>query len=459
MRRAPDEGGHPAPHSRYVIFAASSIALLMGSVDSTIVATALHTLTHEMGTSISWSSWAITGYLLGQTVAMPLAGRLSDSWGRKRMFLIFVGLFTVSSLACGLALNVYMLIAFRFIQALGGGGFMPSAMGIVSDRFGEDRDRAIGLFSSIFPFGALLGPALGGVIVGYWNWRGIFFINVPVGIALLALLAWLLPKSDTARLPAIDVLGAGLMSGGLLGLMLGLNQLGEQGLASPVPWTLLVLGVALLAVFVRRQDHSAQPIIPPWLLRRPAFAILNGLNLIYGAFALGMFSFVPLYAQVRFGMDPLQAGTLLTARALGMMSVAVAVSFAIRRIGYRPPMVVGFVVIGLGLVMLALPPAGMSPFWWLSLGSLLCGVGVGTSGPASNNAAVDLMPDQVAVISGLRGMFRQVGGIVMVSLVALLIAQSGDAGSLLPHAFVGLAVLAAVALPVIGWVPERRRPA
>jgi EmrB/QacA subfamily drug resistance transporter len=457
------EGGvaasRPAePHSRYVIFGASSIALLMSSIDSTIVATALHTLTREMGTSISWSTWAITAYLLGQTVAMPLAGRLSDSWGRKRMFLIFVATFTASSLLCGLAVNVYMLVAFRFIQALGGGGFMPSAMGIVSDRFGHDRDRAIGLFSSIFPFGALLGPALGGFIVGYWNWRGIFFINVPVGIALLGLLAWLLPRSRSARLPAVDPLGSGLMSGGLLGLMLGLNQLGERGLGSPLPWALLAAGAVLLALFVRRQDSSPHPVIPPALLRRSAFAIINGLNLLYGAFALGMFSYVPLYAQARYGVGPLQAGTLLTARALGMMACAVFVALLIRRIGYRPPMAAGFVVTGAGLLMLGLPPPGMPAFAWLSLGSLASGLGVGLAGPASNNAAIDLMPDQVAAISGLRGMFRQVGGIVLVSMVALLITRTGDESGLIGHAFLVLAALAVLAIPIVAWVPERRRP-
>src|SRR5579884_381245 len=159
-------------HSRYLVFGASSVALLMSSIDATIVATALPTMTRELATSITWSSWAVTAYLLGQTVAMPLAGKLSDSLGRRRMFLAYVATFTLASLACGLALNVYVLIVFRFIQALGGGGFMPSAMGVVSDNFGRDRDRAIGLFSSVFPLGAMLGPALGGFLVGYWSWRG-----------------------------------------------------------------------------------------------------------------------------------------------------------------------------------------------------------------------------------------------------------------------------------------------
>jgi EmrB/QacA subfamily drug resistance transporter len=444
-------------HSRYLIFAVCSVALLMGSMDATIVATALHTITRDMGSSIAWTSWTITAYLLGQTIAMPLAGRLSDSWGRKRMFLIFVITFTVASLLCGLAVNVYWLIVCRFVQALGGGGFVPSAMGAVADRFGRDRERAIGFFSSIFPLGALVGPALGGLIVTYWTWRVIFFINVPVGIALVALLAWLLPESKTPRRPAIDVIGSLLMGAALLGIMLGLNQLGERGAGSPLPWALLVGGVVCAGAFLLRQDRAANPIIPPALLRRPAFAVINGLNLLYGASAIGMFSLVPLFAQLAYGLGPLQAGTLLTVRALGMIGAAFVTSLAIRRVGYRAPMIVGFLLVAGGLVLLAIPPALLGAYGWLAVSAVLAGMGVGISGPAANNAAIELMPDQVAAISGLRGMFRQVGGIVAVSVVALLIAQSPGSASVLGRAFAGLAALVVAATPVVLWVPERRR--
>jgi EmrB/QacA subfamily drug resistance transporter len=441
-----------------VIFAASSVALLMGSIDATIVATALSTLTREMGSSLAWTSWTINAYLLGQTLAMPIAGRLSDSWGRRRMFLVFVATFTVASLMCGLAMNVAWLIVFRFIQALGGGGFMPSAMGIVAERFGRDRDRAIGLFSSIFPIGALVGPALGGLIVTYWPWRVIFFINVPVGIALIVLLARLLPPSRASGAPAIDPLGAVLLSGTLLGLMVGLHQLGEQGAGSPLPWALLAAGAISAAAFVARQSRTRFPIIAPALLRRRAFAVINGLNLLYGASALGVFSFVPLFAQAAYHLTPLQSGTLLTVRALGMMLVALVLSMAIRRTGYRVPMVAGFALVALGLALMSIPPAGMSAYAWMGAAALSCGLGVGVAGPASNNAAIDLLPDQVAAISGLRGMFRQVGGIVAVSVVTLLVAQGTNPAHVLPRTFAGLALIAIAATPIIVLgVPERRR--
>ncbi|HEX4214191.1 MAG TPA: DHA2 family efflux MFS transporter permease subunit [Candidatus Dormibacteraeota bacterium] len=444
--------------SRYVVFATASVALLMGSIDSTIVATALHTLTVDLHASLAWTSWTITGYLLGQTVAMPIAGRLSDSLGRKRMFLVYVVTFTAASLLCGLSVNIYMLIGFRFVQALGGGGFMPSASGLVSDRFGKDRDRAIGLFSSVFPLGALLGPALGGVIITYLPWRAIFFLNVPVGVVLVILMIVILPASERLHAPAIDAAGTALMSAGLFLLMLGINQLGQQGIHAALPWLLLVVGLGLLAGFLVRQEHARHPIIPPSLLRRRAFAIVNVLNLMYGASALGVFQLVPLFAQDAYGMNALEAGTLLTVRAVGMIMIAGVASMAMRRTGYRAPMVVGFLLVAVGVAIMAFPPPqGLGPYGWLGLAALLCGLGVGSAGPASNNAAIDLMPDQVAAISGLRGMFRQVGGIIAVSIAALLLDGSPHPAAVMSGVFVGMAVIALLSVPIIAKVPERRR--
>jgi EmrB/QacA subfamily drug resistance transporter len=429
----------------------------MSSIDSTIVATALPSLTRELHTTIGWSSWTITAYLLGQTIAMPLAGRLSDGLGRRRTFLVFVAVFTAASLCSGLAPSIFALIAFRFVQALGGGGFMPSASGAVADRFGRDRDRAIGLFSSVFPLGAIVGPALGGLIVTYWSWRWIFFINVPVGLVLLLLIRLLLPATPPREgSRRVDVAGAALMSGALLGMMLGLSQLGERGLRSPVPWLLLALGAGLVVAFLRHEARAPSPILPPSLLRRRAFVIVNSLNLLYGAAAFGVFSFVPLFAEVAYGLRPVQAGLLLTARALGMIALAGAASLAIRRTGYRLPMAGGFAVVAAGLIMMALPPLLPGDFTWLAIASLLCGLGVGLAGPASNNAALELMPDQVGAITGLRGMFRQVGGIVSISLIAVAIGQGSSQAPGLRRAFVVVAALALAGIPAITGVPDAR---
>src|SRR6202000_1863355 len=187
-RTSQPASGEPEPGQpgrRWLIFAIVSIGLFMASIEPAIVANALPGIERELHSGINWSSWTITVYALGQVIAMPMAGKISDMYGRKKVFMVSAAIFTVASLCCGLAPNIAVLLLARFIQALGGGAFMPSATGIVSDHFGEQRDRAVGMFTSIFPIGGIVGPILGGLFVNYWSWRGIFLVNVPVGIVLI----------------------------------------------------------------------------------------------------------------------------------------------------------------------------------------------------------------------------------------------------------------------------------
>ena len=178
---------------------------------------------------MNWSSWTITIYALGQVLMMPLAGKLGDQYGRKQVFLAAAAVFTVASLCCGLSRSIFLLIVFRAIQALGGGAFMPSATGIIAEIFGRDRDRAVGLFASIFPIGGMIGPVLGGLFVTYWSWRGIFLVNLPVGVLLLVLGTIFIP--DIARRPDrhLDVRGIVLVGVTLLSAMFGVAFLGSAG--------------------------------------------------------------------------------------------------------------------------------------------------------------------------------------------------------------------------------------
>src|SRR5215216_2015053 len=174
---------------RWLFFGLAGLTLLMFSIDSTIVAVALPTLIADLHTSLVWAGWTLTAYALTQTVMMPLVGKLAEQFGQMRVFLVCVFVFTVGSLLCGLAPNVYVLIACRVLQALGGGGFLPSCTGIVAEQFPETRSRMVGLFASIFPIGGILGPNLGGAIIEHFGWREIFLINVPIGIVVVAMLA------------------------------------------------------------------------------------------------------------------------------------------------------------------------------------------------------------------------------------------------------------------------------
>jgi MFS family permease len=373
---------------------------------------------------------------------------------------VFVGavvLFTASSLACGLANDIYVLVALRAVQAIGGGAFMPSATGIVADEFGPDRDRAIGLFTSIFPIGGIVGPVLGGLFTTYWSWRGIFLINVPIGVALFFLALAFIPTTAPRARGRLDGVGVAQLGVGLLGVMLGISYLGTSGASvlSPALLVPVAMGLSSIALFVRHAARARDPFVPLPLLTGHGFGVLNVINFFYGVAVLGFGALVPLYAQERYGLHTLAAGTLLTARAVGMIAVAGVVTFALRRIGIRLPIVVGFLLAAAGLVLLAVP-APFSPYLWLALAAGVTGIGLGTATPATNNAVLQLAPQHTAAVAGLRGMFRQSGGITGISVVTAIIARSQDAAMAQARVFVVLAVVLVALMPLVRLVPESR---
>ena len=444
---------------RWAIFAVVSMALLMGSIDQTIVATALPRLQHDLHTSVNWSGWTITAYQLGAVLTLPVAGRIADLYGRRKVFMICVVIFTTSSLLCGMSTSIYMLVPLRAVQAIGGGAFMPSASGIVSESFGKDRDRAIGMFTSIFPLGALIGPVLGGIITQDWSWRGIFFINIPIGVLLVILGLRILPGSAPRAAKRPDLAGTALLGVLLISAMYGITSLGsgkESVISVPflVPELIAVIFAALLS---RQMRHAENPIIPIRLLRERHFATMNLIALLYGGTALGFATLVPLFAHDRYHIEIFQAGTVLTARAIGAVAVASITSFMLRRIGYRIPMVVGFALGAAGLELLSIAPHGLSTYFWLAFAAMILGLGGGISAPATNNAILSFAPDQVASISGLRGMFRQVGGMITISVTTAIVARSGNEGVALGHAFTLFAlVILLIAIPLVFTVPSRR---
>jgi MFS family permease len=378
-------------------------------------------------------------------------------YGRKKVFLIAVILFTVASLCCGLATNIYVLVALRAVQAIGGGAFMPSATGIVADQFGRDRDRALGMFTSIFPIGGIVGPILGGIFVTGWSWRGIFLVNVPLGLVLIVLCIVFIPKSSLRPSKRVDVWGIVLLGTLILSAMFGITSLGEGGAVLSVGFLLPeAIAVVALVLFLIRTTYADAPFIPMRLLHGGGFGAMNLINFLYGAAALGFGALIPLYAQDRFGIPILGAGTLLTARAVGVICVAGLAVFALRRTGYRMPMAIGFAIIAAGLVAMSIAPPGIPPFLWLSIAGGITGIGMGLSVPASNNATMQLAPEHIAGIAGLRGMFRQSGAIIGVSITTALLARSADPGETLAIVFVVFAALLICILPIVWLVPEHR---
>jgi EmrB/QacA subfamily drug resistance transporter len=450
--------GAPSPRSKWLIFAIVATALFMASLDMTIIGTALNAIHHSLHAKLNWTGWSVTGFTLGMTITMPVAGRLSDQFGRRRIFIVAAILFTGSSLACGLASNIYELVGLRGLQAIGGGAFMPSATGIVADTFGENRDRAVAMFTSILPVGGIIGPVLGGVIVTYWSWRGIFFINVPIGVLVVVLAVKFIPFSAPRPGERADLVGVALLGSFIFTLMLGITDFGNghTGFGSPTVLIPEAIAVVLAVVLRRHLLSTPNPIISMRLLRGKGFLSMNVINTLFGCAVLGMGALVPLYAHDRFGLSTLASGTVLTARAVGTISVAGVASIMLRKTGYRLPMAVGFALIAGGSVMLFISSPGLPVFWWLAVSSAVTGIGMGASMPATNNATLSLAPDQVAAIVGLRGMFRQSGAILAVSVMTTITARAANPGHALGYGYVVFAVVLIAAIPLIYKVPEHR---
>lgn len=451
---------------KYVIFTITSLALLISSANSTIVATALPTIQRSLKADLSWTAWIITAYQLMTLIMLPVMGRISDQWGRKRVFMVCIIIFTVSSALCAFSANIYWLILFRFLQALGGSGFMPTSMGIVGDYFKENRARAIGLFTTIFPLGGIVGPAFGGLILDYASWQVIFLINVPFGVIVLFLSYLLLEPDTRLNHTRLDFVGISFLAATMLCMMLFLTRVSENPvlLHSWLTWMFLLLGIALLWAFLRWETTTPAPVLELDLLRNRTFLIINGLNLLYGACVFGLMAFIPYYGQVAYGLSNLASGSMLTARALGMMGMSALTSVLLSRLGYRLPMAAGFLILAVSVLALTLFPHQpiifglvIPNYWWLAVMIFVSGMGVGMASPSSNNAAIELMPEKIAEISGLRGMFRQTGGVLGTSLIVLTLSRFHDQLVGFHFIFGAMSLLLVAAIPFIRGVPDGRR--
>ncbi len=450
-----------------VIFAIVSLALLMASIDSTIVSVSLKTVQDELATSLAYVSWILTGYQLSQTIIMPIVGKLSDDWGRKRLFMIAVVIFTVSSLAAGLAPNIYFLIIFRILQGIGGGAFLPSATGIISDAFGaKRRSTAIGLFASVFPIGGIIGPNIGGFIIDHLTWRWIFFVNIPIGILLLVLGSVVFPRGIASSVKRkVDFVGAGLFAGGVLSILYALtNWANNPASAGWLTWFLIAVGLGLFCLFAWQENRVKHPMIELELLRWRPFLAANIYNFVYGAIVFGLFSFIPYYAMVGYGMTAGESGLILTPRSIAMIALAAVTSIYIIRFGYRLPMIAGalivavsFVIMGQGYHDITIFGLGLHNLVLLVLIVTLGGIGMGMANPAANNAVLDLVPEKVAAVTGMRGMFRITGGVFGTAIVVLIMSHfqnKADGLQKIALVFAGPLVLL---IPVIMLIPDSAR--
>ena len=456
--RDPPEPAEPV--RRGLVFMIVALTLLMMSIDSTIVATILHALQHGLGTTVNWAGWTLTAYSFGFVVMLPISGRLSELYGRRRVFIGSVAVFTLASLLCGLADSIFALIALRALQAAGGAGFTPSATGIIVDHFGDARDRAVSLFGSIFPIGAMIGPIFGGLFVSYWSWRVAFLVNVPIGIAIIILALRYIPRDPTRQEKphfGMDIPGMALLGGGLLAGMLAVAYLGEVGAYAWSPAFVVPLMIAVVAIwmFFRHIRRSSRPFIAPHLIYGPNFGVVNLVNMIFAGIAIGAVALIPLYAANRYGIGAFDAGTLLIAQGVATIMMSVTIALTLRRTGHRLPIFVGAAIIAVGMLLLAFTPRfGIPPYVWLAGSAFLIGAGMGTINPASRNAGLQLAPRQSSTLAALRTLSLQVGSIATISITTTILTNSADPGNVQAWVYIVSAALLVVTLPIISRVPE-----
>lgn len=365
---------------RTVLFAIGALllGLLLAALDQTIVATALPTIVSELG-GLEHLSWVVTAYLLASTAATPLWGKLGDQYGRKKLFQTAVVIFLVGSVLCGVAQDMSQLIAYRAIQGLGGGGLIVLSMAIVGDLVSpRERGKYQGLFGAVFGATSVLGPLLGGFFTEHLTWRWVFYINLPVGVVALLVIAAVLHSPARRTRHTIDYLGTFLIAAVATSLVL-VASLG----GTTFPWasaqivSLAVLGGVLLVAFVAVERKAAEPVLPLKLFRIRTFSLVAVISFVVGFAMFGAMTFLPTFLQVVHGISPTLSGVHMLPMVFGMLLTSTVSGQIVSRTGrWKVFPIAGTGVTALGLVLLHRMDASTST-WWTSVYFFVFGAGLG----------------------------------------------------------------------------------
>ena len=339
--------------SPYVALIPVCAGVFVAADDQTVVVTVLPEIIREMEirpSELDRASWTITGYLLGYLVAMPLIGRLSDVWGHRRLYVISMALFMLGSVAVALTPDLERLVAARVFQAVGAGALLPISIAIAGDLFpAGKRGLALGLIGASAEAGGVIGPLWGGIIVKFLDWRWVFWINLPLGVAVLAGIALLLAASPRYR-ASVDYVGGALIAVSLSALTLGLSRIDSLDAAM---FACFAAAAAAVVVLVLRQRSVEDPLLPGSMFRTAAFSGANVLHVLVGAaLIIGMVT-VPLMANTIMGLSPLEGGLWLMRMTAAIPVGAVAGGLACQRVDYRVPAVLGLVLAAVGFWLMS----------------------------------------------------------------------------------------------------------
>ncbi len=359
--REPEAPDQPRVNLR-LVFGGLLLVMFLAALDQTIVATALPTIVGDLG-GLNHISWVVTAYLLAQTVVTPLYGKLGDQYGRKIVLQVALVIFLLGSALCGLSRSLDELIAFRALQGLGGGGLLVSAQAAIGDVVPpRERGRYSGLFGAVFGLASVAGPLLGGFLTTNLSWRWIFYVNLPLGVAALFVLAATLP-SRTERVPhRIDYAGTVVLGTALTAIVLAASLGGTSvSWGSPTIFGLVGAGVVLIALFPFVERRASEPILPTRLLVNRVFVMTSAVGFIVGFALFGAVTYMPLFLQVVRGATPTQSGLQLLPLMGGLLITSIASGQIISRTGrYKAFPIAGTGVMVVGLYLLSTLDAGSS---------------------------------------------------------------------------------------------------
>jgi EmrB/QacA subfamily drug resistance transporter len=434
--------------------AITGAALFMTSLDNLVVGVALPSIRADLGGSIEALEWTVNAYTLAFAVLLITGAALGDRFGRKRMFGIGVGIFTGASALAALAPSLDALIAARALQGLGAAIVTPLTLTLVSEAFPpERRGAALGIWGGISGLGVAIGPLVGGAVVEGISWQWIFWLNVPIGLALIPLARRMLDESHGPD-KSLDLRGLGLAGAGLFGLTFGIIRGESLGWTSPIVVTALATGVALLASFVAWELRAREPMLPMRLFRSRAFSATNGLSfaMFFGSF--GAIFLLSQFFQTAQGYGPLEAG-LRTLPWTGMpMIVAPIAGILGQRYGTRPLMVAGLALQAVGLAWIGMVSDPQTPFAELIAPFVITGTGMSLIFPtAAATVLASVRPKEAGKASGANNAIREIGGVMGVAVLASVFAANGGYES--PQAFtdgVTAALPVAVVVLAIGAI-------
>jgi len=403
-------------------------AQFMVILDVAIVNVALPSIKTDLHFSATNLQWVISAYAILFGGALLLGGRLADLLGRRRLFVTGLALFSASSLLCGLAWSEGSLIAFRGLQGLGGALLAPAALALLMTTFAEGRERnlALGIYGAASGSGAAVGVLLGGILTSYLSWSWIFFINVPVGLAAIALTPWLLRESR-ADLPHrhFDFAGAASITAGLMLLVYALTRATSDGWGSGTTLALLGGAAALVLAFVGIELRSRSPLLPLRIFRLRTLSGANATMAIVGAVAFSEFFLLTLYLQDVLHYSAVQTGVAFIGFALTVVVVSNVAQAVVGRIGVRASLTAGLLASAASVALLSRLPVDGHYFWDLFPAFVLGGAGMGFSFvPVTIASLTGVQRADAGVASGLVNTSRQIGGAIGVAATSAIAATS-----------------------------------